>query len=287
MAEVRNKKMKIVVLETGEIYDTIAAAARSVGVDKANAGNVVRGKRASAGGYHFARFENNADIQRAVTRSKEQIREKQKRKVLTKAERQQRNALIDNVHNLLVDTNKRARNARKEGVYDTDPILQRMMSHTDFFGANKTGGYDTSRQNLRQFSNDELQNLASMIESERGEYAKNVYDRMSRHRNLSTYALQFGISINQAEKYFQLYPVLFELFNISKQNTEYRLSDPIIVSELYESMQSDEDPDKLLEFILDLKNFYLGSTTEDLDVIISQHAKDRKEWQENWEEVQS
>lgn len=279
------KKMKIIVLETGQIYDSIAAAARDVGVDKANAGNVVRGKRASAGGYHFARFEQNADIERARTRMQEQLREKEKQKVLTKAERQQRSALIDNVHNLLVDTNKRARNARKEGVYDTDPVLQRMMSHTDFFGANKTGGYITSKQHLRSFSDEELQNLASMIETEKGEYAKNVYDRRSRHRNLATYALQFGITVNEAEKYFKLYPILFELFNISKQNTEYRSSDPTMVSEIYESMQSGEDPDDLLDFLLDLKNFYVGSTTEDLDVIVSNHARERKKWNEKWEKV--
>lgn len=279
------KKAKIIVLETGNIYDSIAAAARAVGVDKANAGNVVRGKRASAGGYHFARFEQNADIERARTRVQEELREKERQKVQTKAERKSRAALIDNVHDLLVDTNRRARNARKEGIYNTDPVLQRMMSHTVYFGANKTGGYLTSKQHLRSFSNEELQNLASMIENEKGEYAKNVYDRMSRHRNIATYALQFGITVNEAEKYFKLYPILFELFNISKQNTEYRSSDPTIVSEIYESMQSGEDPDELLDFILDLKNFYTGSTTEDLDAIISSHAKQRDEWNE-WEELE-
>ena len=281
----KSKKAKIIVLETGQIYDSIAAAARAVGVDKANAGNVVRGKRASAGGYHFARFEQNADIERARTRVQEELREKERQKVQTKAERKSRAALIDNVHDLLVDTNRRARNARKEGIYNTDPVLQRMMSHTDYFGANKTGGYLTSKQHLRSFSNEELQNLASMIENEKGEYAKNVYDRMSRHRNIATYALQFGITVNEAEKYFKLYPILFELFNISKQNTEYRSSDPTIVSEIYESMQSGEDPDELLDFILDLKNFYTGSTTEDLDAIISSHAKQRDEWNE-WEELE-
>ncbi|MBQ1297081.1 MAG: hypothetical protein IIY21_23755, partial [Clostridiales bacterium] len=244
-----------------------------------------RGKRASAGGYHFARFEQNADIERARTRVQEELREKERQKVQTKAERKSRAALIDNVHDLLVDTNRRARNARKEGIYNTDPVLQRMMSHTDYFGANKTGGYLTSKQHLRSFSNEELQNLASMIENEKGEYAKNVYDRMSRHRNIATYALQFGITVNEAEKYFKLYPILFELFNISKQNTEYRSSDPTIVSEIYESMQSGEDPDELLDFILDLKNFYTGSTTEDLDAIISSHAKQRDEWNE-WEELE-
>lgn len=278
-------KTKIIVLETGNIYDSIAAAARAVGVDKANAGNVVRGKRASAGGYHFARFEQNSDIERARTRVQEELREKERQKVLTKAERKSRASLIDSVHDLLVDTNRRAKNARKEGIYNTDPVLQRMMSHTDYFGANKTGGYLTSKQHLRSFSNEELQNLASMIENEKGEYAKNVYDRMSRHRNIATYALQFGITVNEAEKYFKLYPVLFELFNISKQNTEYRSSDPTIVSEIYESMQSGEDPDELLDFILDLKNFYTGSTTEDLDAIISSHAKQRDEWNE-WEDLE-
>ena len=280
------KKTKIIVLETGNIYDSIAAAARAVGVDKANAGNVVRGKRASAGGYHFARFEQNADIERARTRVQEELREKERQKVLTKAERKSRASLIDSVHDLLVDTNRRARNARKEGIYNTDPVLQRMMSHTDYFGANKTGGYLTSKQHLRSFSNEELQNLASMIENEKGEYAKNVYDRMSRHRNIATYALQFGITVNEAEKYFKLYPILFELFNISKQNTEYRSSDPTIVSEIYESMQSGEDPDELLDFILDLKNFYTGSTTEDLDAIIASHARKRDEWEDEWEDLE-
>ena len=111
------KKAKIIVLETGQIYDSIAAAARAVGVDKANAGNVVRGKRAIAACYHFARFEQNADIERARTRVQEELREKERQKVQTKAERKSRAALIDNVHDLLVDTNRRARNARKQMAY--------------------------------------------------------------------------------------------------------------------------------------------------------------------------
>lgn len=283
MSKQRKKKLRIMVLETGEVYDSIAAAARAVGVDKANAGNVVRGKRASAGGYHFARFETNADLERSKSRYQEQLREKQKQKVLTAAERKNRRTLVDSVHDLLVDVNKRARNAKKEGVYNTDPILQRMMSHADFFGMNKTGGYLTSKTHLREFSNEELQNLASMIERDKGEYAKNIYDRMSRHRNIATYAAQFGISIEQAKKYFNLYPVLFELFSVAKQNTEYNYND--ITGELYDAMQGEADPDELLDFILDLKNFYVGNTSEDLDAIMEKWAPERDRWQERWEEV--
>lgn len=284
MAKVNKKKLRIVVLETGKVYDSIAAAARAVGVDKANAGNVVRGKRASAGGYHFARFEQNSDIERSKARMQEQLREKQKTKILTKAESKNRRALIDSVHDLLVDTNKRARIAKKEGVYDTDPVLQKMMSHTDFFGANKTGGYITDRSHLRGFTNEELQNLASMIETDRGEYAKNIYDRMSRHRNIATYAAQFGISNEQAKKYFKLYPVLFELFAIAKQNTEYNYND--ITGELYDAMQSGAEPEDLLDFILELKNFYLGNTGEDLDAILEKYSENSGEFTDNWQVIE-
>ena len=284
MAKVNKKKLRIVVLETGEVYDSIAAAARAVGVDKANAGNVVRGKRASAGGYHFARFEQNSDIERSKARMQEQLREKQKTKILTKAESKNRRALIDSVHDLLVDTNKRARIAKKEGVYNTDPVLQKMMSHTDFFGANKTGGYITDRSHLRGFTNEELQNLASMIETDRGEYAKNIYDRMSRHRNIATYAAQFGISNEQATKYFKLYPVLFELFAIAKQNTEYNYND--ITGELYDAMQSGAEPEDLLDFILELKNFYLGNTGEDLDAILEKYSENSGEFTQNWQVIE-
>ena len=274
---------KIIILETNQVFDSIAAAARSVGVDASNATKVIKGKRATAGGYHFAAFEQNADIERARTRVAEAVREKEKTKVLTRAERNARKNLINSVHDLLVDVNKRFRNAKKEGVYRTDPVLQKMLSHTDYYGMNKRGGYDTSRANLRTFSNEELQNLASLLQSERGEYASNIYDRMSRHRNIATYAAQFGITIPQAQQYFNLYPVLFELFAVAKQNTEYNYND--ITGELYDAMQGGADPDELLDFILDLKNVYQGNTAEDLESVLDKWSEQRDEWQENWERV--
>lgn len=274
-------KTKIVILETNQVFDSIAAAARSVGVDASNARKAVLGKRASAGGYHFAAMDQSANSELFREQIREAVREKEKRKVLTKAERNQRNNLLNNVHDLLVDVNKRARNAKKEGLYNTDPVLQKMTSYSDFIGMNKTGGYDTSLKNLRTFSNEELQNVAAMIERDKGEYAKNIYDRQSRHRNLASYAAQFGISNAEAAKYFELYPVLFELFSVAKQNTEYNYSD--VTGELYDAMQGGATEDELLDFVLDLKTVYQGNTKEDLDAILKKWSKERKKWQENWE----
>lgn len=273
--------MKIYVLETNQVFDSIAAAARSVGVDASNARKVIKGKRASAGGYHFAAMEQNANPELFRERIHEAVRERGKEKVLTKAERNQRKNLINEVHDLLVDVNQRTRNAKKEGLYNTDPVLQKMTSYADFVGMNKTGGYDTSFKNLRTFSNEELQNIAAMIERDKGEYAKNIYDRMSRHRNIASYAAQFGISNAEAAKYFSLYPVLFELFATAKQNTEYNYND--ITGELYDAMQGGAEADELLDFIMDLKTVYQGNTVNDLDAILDKWSTQRDKWQENWE----
>ena len=272
---------KIFVLETNKVFDSVAAAARSVGVDASNAAKVIKGKRGSAGGYHFIGFEQRSDLERSLEGYKEYIRSREKTKVLTKAERNQRRNLIDNVHDLLVDVNKRMRNAKKEGLFDTDPVLQKMTSYTDYYGMNKTGGYDTTKANLRTFTNQELQNLADMIERDKGQYAQDVYDRMSRHRNIATYAAQFGITVPEAKKYFNLYPVLFELFAAAKQGTEYNYNE--IEGELYDAMQGDATEDQLLDFILDLKSTYQGNTQQSLDDILQKWSKQRKQWQANFE----
>ena len=272
---------KIFVLETNKVFDSVAAAARSVGVDASNAAKVIKGKRGSAGGYHFIGFEQRSDLERSLEGYKEYIRAREKTKVLTKAERNQRRNLIDNVHDLLVDVNKRMRNAKKEGLFDTDPVLQKMTSYTDYYGMNKTGGYDTTKANLRTFTNQELQNLADMIERDKGQYAQDVYDRMSRHRNIATYAAQFGVTVPEAKKYFNLYPVLFELFAAAKQGTEYNYNE--IEGELYDAMQGDATEDQLLDFILDLKSTYQGNTQQSLDDILQKWSKQRKQWQANFE----
>ena len=274
---------KIFVVEKNKVFDSVAKAARALGVDASNINKVVKGKRASAGGYHFFAFEQQADIERAQFKYREQTRAREKKKILTKAERKARANLIEKVHDRLVDINQKVRNARKEDLFKTDPVLQKMLSHADYYGYNRTGGYDTSKQNLRTFTSEELNNLLDILAKEQGDYARNLYDNMSKHRNIATYAIQFGITIPQAEKYYYLYPTLFELFNVAKQNTEYKYSD--IVGEVYDAIQGEAEPEELLDFILDLKNFYVGNTSEDLDSILEKWSESRERWQENWEAI--
>lgn len=274
---------KIFVIEKNKVYDSVSKAAKALGVDASNINKVVKGKRASAGGYHFFAFEQRKDLERAKEIYKEYTRAKEKKKVLTKAERKARNNLIDKVHDRLVDVNQKIRNARKENLFKADPVLQKMLSHADYYGYNRTGGFDTSKQNLRTFTTEELNNLLDLLARDQGEYAKSLYDNMSKTRNIASYALQFGITIPQAEQYYYIYPTLFELFTTAKQNTEYKYSD--IYGEIYDAIQGEADPDELLDFVLDLKNLYQGNTSEDLDTILEKWAEARGRWQENWEAI--
>ena len=269
---------RIFVIETGQTYDSLAAAARAVGVDPSNARKALKGLRASAGGYHFSEVER-------IEQTKQQIVAAEKTKVKRQNIDMTKRALVDVVHNMLVDVNKRARNARKEGLFGVDEVLQRMMSHTDFYGSNKTGGYITNKTHLRQFSSDELRTMIDIISAEKQGYYENVYSNRSKNRNLASYALQFGLSNKEMEKYWHLLPAIFELFRVSKQKGELQYKESGVVDEILDAMQGDADPEDLLAYVKDLTNFYNGNTKSDLDSILEKHSETRSSWLDEWEEI--
>ena len=51
-------------------------------------------------------------------------------------------------------------------------------------------------------------------------------------------------------------------------------------------MQSGAEPEDLLDFILELKNFYLGNTGEDLDAILEKYSENSGEFTQNWQVIE-
>lgn len=277
---------KIVILETNQVFDSISAAAKAVGVDPSNARKVVIGKRASAAGYHFAAIENKSGIDRARENVAKNILSKQKKRAVSKVKQR----LVNAVHDIFVDVNKRARNAAREDLLSKDPVLQKMLEHRDYWGMNKTGGYITDRQHLRKFSETELKNIIEMISREKQEYLDVYYS--SKNRNIASYARQFGISNKQMEKYWYILPTLYEMFGLAKQKSELKYRD--IKDEISDLMQAGEglpedlegeDTEDILDYIIDLKNFYQGNTKEALDDLLSRYSTTKKTWKKHFEEV--
>lgn len=281
---------KIVILETNQVFDSISAAAKAVGVDPSNARKVVIGKRASVGGYHFARVDRytKATVEQARENVAKTILGKQKKRVISAV----KSRLVNAVHDIFVDVNKRARNAASEGLLSKDPVLQKMLEHRDYWGTNKTGGYLTDKAHLRKFSETELKNVIELISREKQEYIDVYYS--SKNRNIASYAKQFGLTNKQMEKYWYVLPTLYEMFGLAKQKTEleYRdikdeISDIMQAGEgLPEEGEESEDSTDLLDYIIDLKNFYQGNTKETLDDLLSRYSTTRKKWLKKWEKVE-
>lgn len=278
---------KIIILETNQVFDSISAAAKAVGVDPSNARKVVIGKRASAAGYHFAAVNNQAGIDRARENVAKNILSKQKKRAVSKVKQR----LVNAVHDIFVDVNKRARNAAREDLLNKDPVLQKMLEHRDYWGSNKTGGYLTDKTHLRKFSETELKNIIEMISREKQEYIDVYYS--SKNRNIASYARQFGLTNKQMEKYWYVLPTLYEMFELAKQKSEleYRdikdeISDIMQAGEgLPEDLDEDAETADLLDYIIDLKNFYQGNTKEALEDLLARYSQTKKTWQKRIEEV--
>lgn len=275
-------KTAIYIVETGQMYETIAAAARAVGVDAANVRKVVRGigKRSSVGGFHFAEVSSPDQIQAARDRVASQPVDKAR----ARAERAQKRKLVEAVHDIMVDINKRARNAKKENMLATDPILQRLLQHASFYGYNKTGGYQTSRQHLREFSAEQLQNLVDLVEKTKKDYAEYLYNPEGTKRNLASIAEQFKIPQEDMKKYWHVIPAIFELFR--QANTaqwDYKKIARGLKADITEAMQGGADPKDLRDFVLDLTNYYKGNTAADLDDILDKWSTTRESWVPEWE----
>ena len=251
----------IYVPELNQVFASINAAARAAGVDPSNVGKILRGKRKTAGGYHFAYAESVADQQS----TRKQIQAVQQQQQQQRYQRGARRALLDIVHDRLVSINRRYFDALKEGSYNDDPVLQQMMSHTDFYGVSKRGGYDTTLQNLRQYSEDELINLMHILQDEQLQYTT------STPRNAASLAFQMGLSTEQYKKYEQFTPILFELYKKMKEFDELNYKE--LVTTTYTAMQANVSVDMSENFILQALGAIKGNRESDLKQLIAQYTQ--------------
>lgn len=268
---------KIIILETNQVFDSITAAARSVGVDPSNARKAVKGQRQTAGGYHFSTVE-------AAPLRRESIVQEITEKKIRKAVSAERKRLLQTVHERMVDINKRLRNAQKENLFDQDPVLQQMVSHTDFYGRNKRGGYLSSVQNLRQFSDEELQNFMLLTTKDQAEYLSETYS--AKNRNLASYAAEFGLNNEQMARYWWTLPAIYDMYYNAKLDTEFKYSDrenkEMLQARISRMMKEGRDPEELFRFITDLNNFFQGNTKQSLNDILKKYAKNKKGGWQKW-----
>lgn len=258
---------RIYVPELNQSFESTAAAAQMLGIDASNIAKVLKGKRKSAGGYSFIRNPSYMQI-KELQKQQESIQAAEgikpgKAAVKVRQSReaaQLRRDTLDKVHKQLVVLNKQLKAKKKAGVYDADEDFKKLMSHANYFGFNKQGGYNTALANLRKFSTEELQNLLTMISDEQKAAVKDD----ATTRNLASFALQFGVTDNEFKKYLHLTPLIMEIFSLAHGVDNYDVTRDTI----YDAVQEGRDPAQLQAFLLDAKKALQGNSYDDLQIIV-------------------
>ena len=250
------------------IYATTAEAARALELDASNIAKVLKGKRASAGGFKFT-FTLEPPTTKAGKATRRRRREASEHKEFVNA-----------VHDRLKELNQRYRNARKEGVFEKDPVLKKLMSHTDYFGATKTGGYNISASNLRQYSTAELENLLKVLRTEEHKYVE-IAERKARPMGKSALAALFGISEKQVKNYEDVLPTLFDLLHLAREDVFFKYYK--VQQAIFEVMQNNVDADVLQDYIDSMYEAYMGNDTEALEAVLSAMTGVPPEYKDNYD----
>lgn len=247
-----------------KIFESIAAASRALKIDAANIRKVLTGTRSSAGGASFIytlERPKSSKI-RAALREKEAVTE---HKTAVKA-----------VHDRLSELNQRYMNAKKSGLLDNDPVLQKLMSHTDYFGEVRGGKYRVSAKHLSQFTTDELNNLLSILSREEHKYI-DLFKKKSKH-GLGKAALAsiFGVSEKEMQGYDDLVPAIFELMRLGKEDKFFRYSD--LSDALFGAVQDGMDEDVLTEYMNDILQAYAGNDIAAYEAVLEAMANVDEEY---------
>lgn len=266
----KNLNIKAVEIATGKvkIYESKAAAAKALNVDASNIGKVIKGERQKAGGYKFVET-----LEAPTTKSGKAVRRKQQQN----AEHKQ---FVTAVHDRLYEINQRYFNALKEDLYQSDPVLQKLMDHTDYFGRRKRGGYDISTSNLNKFSTQELENLLKVLNAEERKYVK-IAERKKRTVSPAALAATFGISVKQVNQYKDLIPYIFDLLHLAREDQFFRYSD--VQDAIYEVMQRGEKPETLQEYIDIIYEAYWSSDRDYLGEIIGKMTAVDEEYRDSYD----
>ena len=246
------------------IFESIAAASRALKIDAANIRKVLTGQRPRAGGLSFVYTLERPKSSKIRAKLKEQ-----------EAVSEHKTA-VQAVHDRLFELNKRFTNAKKAGTLENDPVMQKMMSHTDYFGQIRGGRYRISAEHLSQFSTDELNNLLSILSREEGQYKELFRKKSKKGLGKAALAAIFGVSEKEISGYDDLVPAIFELMRLGKEDKFFRYSD--LSETLFGAVQDGMDEDVLTEYMNDIYQAYAGNDIAAYEAVLEAMANVDEEY---------
>lgn len=189
----RRETIAVVVEETGNVYSSIAEAARELGINAGNISKVISGQRKTAGGLHFERYIPDETDYDGMPGIPEPAPEPSKAERLRSDIRRK----IDRINKLIQEAREKGREGFLDDLNDLADFASSILGDT---GDNLIDDQsdvldDMDEAELEQFDN-ALENKLIKAEAD----VKAAEDR------LQGYADAFGTSSNEMEKYEHLIP---------------------------------------------------------------------------------
>ena len=153
------------------------------------------------------------------------------------------------------------------------------MSHTDYFGQTKTGGYNITLKNLRKFSTAELENLMKVLGAEEKKYVK-IAERKKRPRDAATTAAILGIGEEQVKKYDAILPAVFDLIRLAKEDKFFKYSE--VQTAIFEALQRNEDEETIERYVDTIYEAYSGNDENSLSEILNEINKVGEEYRDRY-----
>lgn len=298
----RSSNGGIYVPQTGTVYPSISEASRALGVDSSNIGKVLRGARISAGGYSFVRVDAGAspellqDIDEALHEQTTQKQRERMRKTRQKnegrlspaerARRKEKKAAAKELHDVLVGANRAIQELKKQGVAGYSYAVTELENLKSLIGRTKTGAFDTSIKNLMDLTIGEIRGAIAAAKAQAERLKKTEPDKLKKRR--AAVAFQFGVSIQELEKYDDVLPILWDLLEIARaqQGIDYSRS---LYNAFLRAVQYAEDPQVLQDILGKVRTEYQASIEDesgvDLDDILQEGAQEINDAFEHPEDI--
>ena len=192
----KREQISVRVEETGNVYSSIAEAARDLGINASNISKVISGQRKTAGGFHFQRYvpdDTDYDTGGAGFDIPEPAPEPSKAERLRSDIRQK----IDRINKLIQEARERGREGFLDDLNDLADFASSILGET---GDNLI---DDQSDVLDDMDDDELERFDDVLTNKLGKAEEDVKKADDR---LQGYADAFGSSAHEMEKYEHLIP---------------------------------------------------------------------------------
>lgn len=238
---------RIYIPQVDKIYNSVAAAAADLGVNAANLGKTLSGKRKTAGGYSAIDASAYSKGGKMVTPNRRSLRNKAAKSGVYTSAADPLAAKRQELQSLLIKTNTESKKIKKAGVSHFATYNNKALNFIDDIGG-KNGLYKTDYATLSKLTAAELDKYIAAIKNMQKRDTFTLAGAM-RAANVRLDAMNLTVSL--ANEYKEIMPLIFRIFD-SINAKDYKYDE--IVAEVADAMDNGESPEEIIDILTKIDN---------------------------------